>query len=243
MNAVINATRKLKFEFEFDVSCVKRYTETHTFTHEDVMEWVQDQTYTDEEIGYDIDWSDLTEEEQQTFIDYFAHNYCPADQKQCEDKGTTHDYDGANGYDEEYGYDDADGLPTSVYDEMEDVWSSFWQFENGTAIKNRINNHILTFQNSDGLEKKMTYKEYLDHKDYDGDDKVWLQLMGSFMGVGDYAQIWIKKAEVETEPTINFQSKFEEALKQMEVLKARVAELEATVEKKNKMIKALADME
>jgi hypothetical protein len=238
-NRMATENKSTTFEFSYNVSCVKRYTETSTFNEKDVRDWCESMNYTERELPYTIDWDDLTEAEQEAFIDYMGHNYCPSDQMDDEGRNETHDYEGERDYDEDYD----DGLPDSVYDEMTSVWNDWWENAGGPAVIERINTHKMEFENDDGVKHTMTFAELEKHKDYEGDDKVWVQYMGeTFMGVERYKQIWIKKPIVEV-VVIDYQSKYNEAVVMMEALKARMAELEATLEKKNKMIKALTDME
>jgi hypothetical protein len=119
-------------------------------------------------------------------------------------------------------------------------------------IEERISNYILTVSNDDGVERKMSYKEYLDYEDYTGEDKMWLQYTGeAFVNIEPCNQIWVKKPEA---PIVDEMALLKEQLRKMtedfykaegELIKCQAEnmELKATLEKKNKMIKALTEME
>lgn len=235
------------FEFSYTVSCVKTYSEDHTFTREDVENWIENCKRNDavdgDAMGV-IYWDDLTEEEQEAFFKTVAECYSYSDQCDAETNEATHEYNGECGYDEDY-----DGpMPDTVEAEWEHCWEE-WLDARGWSkkITERRDATELHFENSDGLKKTMTYKEYMEYEEPENTEgMVWLQLMEKVYDVERYTQIWIKNPVEKVSP---FKNKEEELLETIQCLKDTLAQQDETnkrlialIEKKDKQIKALLEI-
>lgn len=244
-------TTPVSFEFQFDVACVKTYTASHTFTREDVENWIDNRNVCEYP---EIQWDELTTEEKEAFFATVKECYSYADQSADESRNTTFEYDGCDGEDEDYDVE-CDGLPSSVEDELEHCWKE-WLDARGYSQKivERYNSAVMNFENDDGLKLSMTYGEWMKHKDYEGEDKVWLQLVESVNLLERHTQIWIKKPEDPSKEVPSEVAILTEKLKKMTddffvaegkcvQYEIEIAELKALLVKKDKMIKALTEME
>ena len=247
MNKMMTSSnKKTEFEFEYEVSCIKTYTETHTFTRSDVEMWVEDERSIfdlyDAELC--LEWSHLTEEEQEAFFQYVSDHYSHSDQCEEENRQTTHDYCGEHGDDEDY-----EGTPDSVMEQWQ-VCLEGWHDEYAPKVLARVGAMPMEFVNDDGVRRTLTVDEYFAHKDYEGDDKMWLQLEEEVLGIEKHKQIWVKVPVAESDEVVALKAELKVANEVRASAEALVAKLKAEMEalyallaKKDKQIKALVAVE